>query len=215
MGMESKIVVRTLDSIYRGIDTISVADAMTRLSTAQGKKDVWKALDISYELDENGNPDSSKVTNFQPTSMNEWVKLPVRDYDLSIKTVRGPIRVPGVIVSQTFSDTVFREPKFSKENVLKRDGYTCQFVSCPYCGNKQLDRSELNIDHLIPSSRGGSNTWTNTVASCIKMNSVKDNKTLKEARLVIIRKPFKPSPEIMSTLSNKNVNHIDWKLFIK
>ena len=120
--MESKIVVRTLDSIYRGIDTISVADAMTRLSTAQGKKDVWKALDISYELDENGNPDSSKVTNFQPTSMNEWVKLPVRDYDLSIKTVRGPIRVPGVIVSQTFSDTVFREPKFSKENVLKRDG---------------------------------------------------------------------------------------------
>ena len=213
--MENKIVVRTLDSIYRGMDTISVADAMTRLSTAQGKKDVWKALDISYELDENGNPDSSKVTNFQPTSMNEWVKLPVRDYDLSIKTVKGSIRVPGVIVSQTFSDTVFRDAKFSNENVIKRDRFTCQFANCPYCGNKVLERNELNIDHLIPSSRGGANDWMNTVASCIKANSVKDNKTLKEAGFKLLRQPFKPSPEIMSTIGSSEVKHIDWELFIK
>lgn len=215
MGMESKIIVRTLDSVYRGMGTISVADAMTRLSTKPGEADAWKALDIAYEVDENGNPDPDKVLVFQPTSMDDWVKLPVRDYDLSIKTTKGPIRVPGCIVSQTFSDTVFRDPKFSKENVLKRDGYTCQFVDCQFCHNKQLDRSDLNIDHVIPVSKGGENTWTNTIASCIKANSVKDNKSLKQLGWKIMRKPFKPSPEVMSSAHNSFIGHIDWKLFIK
>ena len=39
--------------------------------------------------------------------------------------------------------------RFSRLNVYARDESTCQ-----YCG-RRLPRSELNLDHVVPRSRGG------------------------------------------------------------
>lgn len=56
--------------------------------------------------------------------------------------------------------------------ILKRDNHTCQY--CEYSGPR------LTIDHVLPKSRGGQDTWQNLVASCYDCNSCKDNRTPEE-----------------------------------
>lgn len=56
--------------------------------------------------------------------------------------------------------------------ILKRDNHTCQY--CDYKG------PNLTIDHILPKSRGGQDTWQNLVASCYDCNNCKDNKTPEE-----------------------------------
>jgi len=60
-----------------------------------------------------------------------------------------------------------RHVRFSRFNVFARDKNTCQ-----YCGGK-FARSELNLDHVIPRSRGGLSTWENVVCSCFSCNRIK------------------------------------------
>lgn len=54
--------------------------------------------------------------------------------------------------------------KSVREMVYERDGH-----ACVYCG----DNSRLTVDHVIPKSRGGSNTTTNLVTCCFYCNSAK------------------------------------------
>jgi hypothetical protein len=75
-----------------------------------------------------------------------------------------------------------KSPRFSKSKLFLRDNY-----QCGYCG-KLAD----TVDHVIPRSRGGTTTWSNTVASCIKCNRKKGNKTLEDANMKLRIKPFEP-----------------------
>ena len=58
-------------------------------------------------------------------------------------------------------------PKRVRFEVLKRDKFTCQ-----YCGRQAPD-VVLNIDHITPVSKGGTNDITNLVTSCFDCNSGK------------------------------------------
>ena len=75
-----------------------------------------------------------------------------------------------------------RSPKWTKSGVLRRDNHVCA-----YCDSKAL-----TIDHVLPRSRGGKNSWKNTVAACYKCNSKKDNKTPAEAGMKLLTKPYTP-----------------------
>lgn len=70
------------------------------------------------------------------------------------------------------------EIKFSKRMVLARDEYLCA-----YC-NKQLSSKTATIDHILPKSRGGKNTFMNCVACCSSCNKRKNNKTPAEAGMI-------------------------------
>jgi len=72
---------------------------------------------------------------------------------------------------------------WSKAGVLKRDGHRCG-----YCG-KPAD----TVDHIHPQSKGGGNTWENTVACCFKCNQIKGDKSIKDARLVLNITPTVPT----------------------
>lgn len=61
----------------------------------------------------------------------------------------------------------------SRKKILERDGYECQ-----YCGRK----SNLTLDHIIPRSKGGDNSWENLVTACEPCNLRKGNKSLSELR---------------------------------
>lgn len=78
-------------------------------------------------------------------------------------------------------------PKFSRRNVFLRDKNTCQ-----YCG-RSFDSENLNLDHVVPKSRGGEMNWTNIVLSCIDCNTRKSNRTPKEAGMSLVRTPVRPS----------------------
>lgn len=55
-----------------------------------------------------------------------------------------------------------------------RDDFTCA-----YCEQK-FDRGFLQIDHIIPISKGGSNDTTNLVTACCKCNNEKSAKDIFE-----------------------------------
>lgn len=74
---------------------------------------------------------------------------------------------------------------FTKKNILKRDGFICQ-----YCGRDGGER--MTIDHVIPKSMGGRTIWENVVSACLTCNLRKGNKTLTEAGMRLLRKPVRP-----------------------
>ena len=49
------------------------------------------------------------------------------------------------------------------------------------------------MQHLLPASRGGANTWLNTVAACTRCNNVKANRTPAEASMPLRRAPHVPA----------------------
>lgn len=213
MGIESKIVVLCLDAVYRDIEYKSVADAFVSMNSC-GKDDKasWLALEISYGVGENGEVNTNNCTSFKLVEWPEWVKLPIRDFDLSIKTIRGPIRIPSIIVSRKFAKTIMREPKLTKDNIFRRDDFTCQYTG------RKLPAKLLNIDHIVPVSRGGENTWENMVCCDKMLNFTKANKTPKEAGLSLIRKPFKPKATPMNSVRKAITDayrHPDWKTVLK
>jgi 5-methylcytosine-specific restriction endonuclease McrA len=77
--------------------------------------------------------------------------------------------------------------KFSRVNVFTRDGWRCQ-----YCGEDK-ESKDLNIDHVVPKSKGGKTNWENVVTSCIECNSEKRNRTPQEAGMTLLTKPFRPT----------------------
>jgi len=94
-------------------------------------------------------------------------------------------RLPVVIRLLRFIQLPRRgEIPFSKKNICRRDGYTCQ-----YCG---ASGSELTIDHVVPRSRGGRSTWGNVVCSCRPCNARKGDRLPGEAGMSLRRKPRKP-----------------------
>lgn len=57
--------------------------------------------------------------------------------------------------------------------ILSRDKFTCQ-----YCGSSAPE-VVLEVDHIIPKSKGGGNEETNLVTACKKCNLGKSNTTIK------------------------------------
>lgn len=105
--------------------------------------------------------------------------------DEVINTISHTFNLPAVIVVDS-SVYKRRGLKFSSSKLMIRDNYTCS-----YCG-KKFNRSDLNIDHVIPKSKGGKTTWLNCVTSCIKCNSKKKDRTPEEAEMPLLTKPFIP-----------------------
>jgi 5-methylcytosine-specific restriction endonuclease McrA len=95
------------------------------------------------------------------------------------------IKVPSVIRLRRY---IKRPPRFhiafNRRNVFRRDNHTCQ-----YCGHVGGD---LTLDHVIPRSKGGKNSWENIVAACRECNSRKRDRTPFEARMKLLREPYAP-----------------------
>jgi 5-methylcytosine-specific restriction endonuclease McrA len=110
-------------------------------------------------------------------------------YDEVIHSPTTEMRIPAVIRLRKYVRVVFDRLTFvsyTKRNVHLRDNYICQ-----YCVTRCKDK-EATIDHIIPGSKGGLENWENTVTCCKRCNRIKDNKTLTEAGLKLLRPPTKP-----------------------
>jgi 5-methylcytosine-specific restriction endonuclease McrA len=67
-----------------------------------------------------------------------------------------------------------------------RDAYFCQYCSV------RCKEHAATIDHIIPESKGGLDSWENTVTCCKACNRKKNNMTLAQSGLKLIRVPAKP-----------------------
>lgn len=136
---------------------------------------------------------------YRTFDFDSWSALSASLHEETIHVTDRMIRVPRVILLVAYDRVPKRQVRFSRFNVFARDKNTCQ-----YCGER-FPRQELNIDHVIPRSRGGLSTWENVVCSCFTCNRVKGGMLPEEARMHLVRKPFRPewTPFMLETFSFK------------
>jgi 5-methylcytosine-specific restriction endonuclease McrA len=123
---------------------------------------------------------------YQTFDFESWAELAAAVHEESIGTTRKRIRVPRVILLQAYDHLPRARVRFSRLNIYARDRNTCQ-----YCGRKP-QRAELNLDHVIPRSRGGVTSWENVVCSCVPCNLRKGGRTPEEAHMRLTRHPLRP-----------------------
>jgi 5-methylcytosine-specific restriction endonuclease McrA len=145
---------------------------------------------------------------YQTFDFESWAALSASIHDDTIGLVDRAMRVPRVILLVAYDRVPKRHVRFSRFNIYARDQNTCQ-----YCGAK-FRRSDLNLDHVIPRSQGGTSTWENVVCSCLACNRQKGGRSPDEAGMTLRRRPFRPNwtPFVLEALSFRR--HREWLPFL-
>lgn len=89
-------------------------------------------------------------------------------------------------------------PPVSRELLIHRDRHLCGF-----CG-KRFSARHLTIDHIVPRSKGGSDYWTNIVASCATCNTRKRDRTPEQAGMPLLFVPYVPNHFEQLIIENRN-----------
>ena len=147
--------------------------------------------------------------HIRPVTWDEWITLPIREQDNAVHTVRGPIRVPTVVVAVNFAKVPKKRPKLCTRTIRERDGNRCQYTG------KVLKPGEGSLDHVLPRSRGGKDTWENIVWSSKDVNARKGNRLPQEAGLKLLSVPRAPKELPASALIRNAHDIADWELFVK
>ena len=141
---------------------------------------------------------------------DDWRHLPVRSEDDAVPIVGGELRVPRVLHLAKYDRTPRNTVRLTRRNLMFRDSHQCQ-----YCGKTPVLR-ELNIDHVLPRSRGGQDTWENLVTACRVCNLKKGWKTPEEASMHLARKPFRPKWSMTAQiLLGAPTKYREWEPFLK
>ena len=153
---------------------------------------------------------NSDFTPLNVTSLQKSIKLILKGKAEVLKeniekilTISGEFARPLII--RLFNYVKFRTKpiKINRHRIYARDNHLCV-----YCGSKK----NLTIDHIIPKSKGGLNTWTNMVTSCSSCNIKKGDKTLEQSKMKLSSLPYEP--QFFTEISGKSLENI-WKNFKK
>jgi 5-methylcytosine-specific restriction endonuclease McrA len=126
---------------------------------------------------------------YRTYSFEDWQQLSrmISDHPAGyIRTPNFTIAIPEVISLKLYDRLPATEVKFTRRNIYEHYNYRC----C-YCG-KKFSSTELNLEHVLPRSRGGKTCWDNIVTSCIPCNLKKADRLPEEAGMKLLIKPSKP-----------------------
>jgi 5-methylcytosine-specific restriction endonuclease McrA len=90
-------------------------------------------------------------------------------------------------------------PTLTKEMLLARDRYTCA-----YCA-KRFRFDQLDMEHIVPRSKGGAGSWMNLVAACKACNNRKADRTPEAAGMKLHYVPYRPNRYEGFILSNRKI----------
>lgn len=127
--------------------------------------------------------------DYKTYNFEDWRELSeamTEDPSGLIRTPTFNIKIPDVIALRTFDGLPKAEVKFTRRNIYEHYGY-----KCAYCGIK-YSTNELNLEHVIPRSRGGKTDWANVVTACIPCNLKKGSRLPDEAHMKLLVSPSKP-----------------------
>jgi 5-methylcytosine-specific restriction endonuclease McrA len=142
-----------------------------------------------------------------PLKWEDWITLKVRPQDDAVHSAHFKIRRPTVISCVEYAKMPKRTPKFNLKGIGARDGWRDQY------SNEPLDPSDASIDHVIPRSRGGENSWLNSVLCKRETNHKKGARTPEEAGLKLVKKPSEPRSMPASAFIQPH--HPDHEIFLK
>lgn len=187
--------VLTLNRSWKAIGTLRVRDAIVLMS-----RDSAKGL---------------CVNTFRAFTWSEWISdkenPPMVEGYISRGDSVAPVPAPEVIILSKYNEVYRRSVRFTKKAMYRRDSYICQYCLKPFT------EEELSVDHVIPRANGGKTSWTNCVTACKTCNNKKADRSLKEAGLILHRKPQSPqwNPILHVRKENrpeswKNLVNPDW-----
>lgn len=162
-------------------------------------------VDVSYETDESGKINKDKIEWISVIrNIKDWENLPIREFDEYVNTPKTTYRLPSMVICANYNKIMHKKVLFpTKANIWKRDNYICQYTG------KKLTKENLSVDHVLPSSRGGKNTWENLVTCDKQLNSWKSDRTPKECNLKLLAKPTKPSNGMVFSFMRE-----EWEMFV-
>ncbi len=192
----NKTIVLVLNRNWQAIHVRTPQEAFCMMAT-----NVATGLDIEFG-------DGARAEALRPVTWDEWITLPVRPQDNAVHTVRGPIRVPTVIVAVNFAKVPKKRPKLCAKTIRERDGNRCQYTG------ELLKPEEGSLDHVVPRSRGGKDAWENLVWSSKAVNAKKGNRLPEEAGLRLLKVPRTPKKLPVSALIRNALGVAEWKLFL-
>jgi 5-methylcytosine-specific restriction endonuclease McrA len=126
---------------------------------------------------------------YRTYDFKDWLEISKMMGHSASSFVRTPslkIAIPEVIALKFYDKLPTSEVKFTRKNIYEHYAHKC----C-YCG-KKFPTSGLNLDHVIPRSRGGRTSWDNIVTSCVRCNIKKGSRLPVEAGMKLLVTPAKP-----------------------
>jgi 5-methylcytosine-specific restriction endonuclease McrA len=193
----NKSIVLVLNRNWQAINIRSPQEAFCMMAA-----NVATALDIEMT-------DGARAEALRPVTWDEWITLPIRDGDNAVRTVRGAIRVPTVIVAVNFAKVPKKRPKLCARTIRERDDNRCQYTG------RVLRPDEGSLDHVLPRSRGGRDTWENLVWAGREVNARKGDRLPHEAGLKLLSVPRAPKDLPVTVLLRNAHGVAEWELFLK
>ena len=187
----NKAIVLVLNRNWQAINIRTPQDAFCQMAT-----NVATALDIEGQ------------DQIRPVTWDEWMTLAIRPQDNAVRTVRGLIRVPTVIVAVNYARVPRKRPKLCAKSIRERDGNRCQYTG------RVLHPDEGSLDHVLPRSRGGKDSWENLVWSSKDVNARKGNRLPHEAGLKLLSVPRSPKELPVTSVIRNTHGVAEWKLFL-
>lgn len=132
-----------------------------------------------------------------------------------VPTSNTIIEIPHVLRLRRYVNAPRRGARWSRRNVFARDKWTCI-----YCGiqlgnmrkGRLIGRDEFTLDHILPRSRGGKNTWSNTACACATCNQRKGARRPDEAGMKLRWEPKRPRVDYL--VASGDVPEA-WKLYLE
>lgn len=188
--------VLLLNRLYMAVRVVTARRAMTLLYCDQAEVvSVDDGQYLSYDFDDWVEVSQAK-RRFEP-ERHDW-----------IRTVHFQIAVPKIIRLLGYDKIPSAGVKLNRRNLFARDQNCCQ-----YCG-KRYPTSELSLDHIVPRSQGGGNSWENIVCACVRCNVRKGGRTPRQAHMTLISPPCKPRRSPVLTIKLSDAKYASWKQFL-
>ena len=188
--------VLVLNRMYMAVHVINVRRAFSLLC-----RDLAEVIHL----------ESGQYANYDFESWREVSELrsqfkePHEDW---IRAVNFEIQVPRIMRLLYYDRLPKQRVRLNRRNIFARDDGKCQ-----YCG-KRFPSSELSLDHVIPTCRGGTTTWENLVCACVRCNVKKGGRTPAEAHMRLIREPVRPKRSPLLSVKLGNPKYASWKSFL-
>ncbi|MEL7472415.1 MAG: HNH endonuclease [Planctomycetota bacterium] len=193
-GLAAKVLV--LNKLYVAVRVISVKRAFAMLA-----RDIAEVIDV----------DDGHYANYDLESWAEVGLLKAefeRDRYDWVRTVRMDLPAPRIIRLLGYDRLPSQQVKLNRRNLFARDRNRCQ-----YCGHA-FPTSELSIDHVVPRTQGGPDTWENLVCACVRCNARKGGRTPKQAHMALFREPKRPKRNPMIAIRLGHAKYASWKSFL-
>lgn len=153
--------------------------------------------------------------SFEPLNITSWrraivlvIKGKAEQVEHNGKFIYSGLPLPTVIRLKHYVRVPYKDIPLTRRNLLQRDNHSCQY--CSYAGEG------LTLDHVVPRSRGGEDSWENIVTACVRCNVKKGNRTPKEANMPLRTLPRKPHSSLYFEVSRqiRSGGHQEWKKYV-